>query len=157
MFQKKDYVVTSAQGVCIVADTPKLCVGKEQQMQYYLLQSIIDKKKRSYIPAENHETVVRAVMTKGEALQLRDFIKENRKEILENAPDKELAREWLESVIPENWCRAVIWLNQHTVTLPVEVLEYLTKANNNLLQELRYIFQNEEGVINILQVNSQFF
>lgn len=150
MFQKKDYVVTSAQGVCIVADIPKLCVGKEQQMQYYLLQSIIDKKKRSYIPVENHETVIRALMTKGEALELKRFIKENKQEILENAPDRELAKEWLESVIPENWCRANIWLNQHTVTLPAEVTEYLIKANNNLLQELRYIFEEEEDIMDFL-------
>lgn len=150
MFQKKDYVVTSAQGVCIVADIPKLCVGKEQQMQYYLLQSIIDKKKRSYIPVEKHETVIRAVMTKGEALELQNFIKENKQEILENAPDKDLAKDWLESAIPENWCRANIWLNQHTVTLPIEVTEYLIKANNNLLQELRYIFDDEEYILNFL-------
>lgn len=147
MFQKKDYVVTSAQGVCIVADIPKLCVGKEQQMQYYLLQSIADKKKRSYIPAEKHETAVRAVMTQGEALQLRDYIRNGKQEILEVVPDRELAKEWLESAAPENWGKANIWLNQHTVAFPAEVSEILTKANNNLLQELDYIFQDGEEVL----------
>lgn len=149
MFQKKDYVVTSAQGVCIVADVPKLVVGKEQQMQYYLLQSIADRKKRSYIPVENHETVVRAVMTREEALKLQDFVKGNRPEILQNAPNKELAKEWLESATPENWAKAKIWLSQQEVTFSIEVSEYLAKAGNNLLQELEYIFHDEkEAFIN---------
>lgn len=144
MFQKKDYVVTSAQGVCIVADVPKLVVGKEQQMQYYLLQSIVDKKKRCYIPVEKHETVVRAVMTQGEALELKEFLQKNKQEILQNAPDRDLAKAWLESATPENWGRAGTWLMQPEVSFAGEILEYLTKARDNLLQELHYIFREEE-------------
>lgn len=151
MFQKKDYVVTSAQGVCIVADIPKLAVGKEEQMQYYLLQSIADKKKRSYIPVEKHETVVRAVMTKEEALELWDYISEKKQEVLEIVPNQEIAKEWLESATPENWVKADIWLHQQAVTLPIEVLEHLKKAENNLLQELKYIFREEEEILNSFQ------
>lgn len=148
MFQKKDYVVTSAQGVCIVADIPKLVVGKEQQMQYYLLQSVADKKKRCYIPAENHETVVRAVMTKEEVLQLQDFMNKNKQEILENIPNTEVAKAWLESVEPQNWCRASLWLNQHDINLSLDVSDYLAKANANLQQELRYVCGEEASWLN---------
>ena len=146
MFQKKDYVVTSAQGVCVVADVPNLVVGKEQKMQYYLLQSITDKKKRCYIPVEHHETAVRAVMTKGQAVELRDFIRENREEILQHKPDRELAKEWLESATPRDWGRAALWINQQTETFPEEVSSYLTKAESNLLQELKFIFRDEEDM-----------
>lgn len=154
MFQKKDYVVTSAQGVCIVADVPKLVVGKEQQMQYYLLQSIVDKKKRCYIPVEKHETAVRAVMTKGEALELKQFLRDRKTEILQEIPDKETAKGWLESATAQNWGRAGIWLMEKEGILSGEVLEYLTKARDNLLQELNYVFrEEEEEVLHFLKFN----
>lgn len=144
MFQKKDYVVTSAQGVCIVADVPNLVVGKEQKMQYYLLCSIEDKKKRCYIPVENHETIVRQIMNKGEALEIRNNLRKSKQEILQETPDFSMAKEWFESVEPGKWGRACVWLKQQEKELPGNVKEMLQKSKNNLLQEWTYIFREEE-------------
>ena len=47
MFEKKEYIMDSTFGVCMVEKVTKLVVGREQQMEYYVLQSAADKKKKA--------------------------------------------------------------------------------------------------------------
>ena len=75
MFEKKEYIMDSTFGVCMVEKVTKLVVGREQQMEYYVLQSAADKKKKAYIPVQNHETVLRKLMTPEQATAILGKIK----------------------------------------------------------------------------------
>ena len=48
MFEKKEYIVNSNLGICIVEKITKLVVGRESQMEYYVLRSATDKNKKAY-------------------------------------------------------------------------------------------------------------
>lgn len=72
MFQKKDIIYSETLGVCSVDDIVKLADNKKDTYNYYLLRSVYDKSKKAYIPVENHTVQLRALITKEEALELRD-------------------------------------------------------------------------------------
>lgn len=72
MFQKKDIIYSETLGVCSVDDIVKLADNKKDTYNYYLLRSVYDKSKKAYIPVENHTVQLRALITKEEALKLRD-------------------------------------------------------------------------------------
>ncbi|MDD2978345.1 MAG: CarD family transcriptional regulator [Hespellia sp.] len=63
MFQKKDVIFSEAIGVCHVADITKLGLKNEEPVPYYLLRSVYDKKKMSYIPVEDHKVTLRTLIT----------------------------------------------------------------------------------------------
>lgn len=81
MFRKKEIIFSSGIGVCMVADIVNLSVNKSLPVQYYQLISVYDRKKVSYIPVEEHQVQLRALITVEEA--------ENKKKIKE-LPLKEL-------------------------------------------------------------------
>lgn len=73
MFEKKNIIFSESIGVCTVEDIVKLAAEKNQaQVTYYLLKSVADKKKISYIPVEKHEYVLRELITKEEALEKKN-------------------------------------------------------------------------------------
>lgn len=59
MFQKKDYIFSESMGVCVVADIVKLSAEKGNTIFYYVLRSVKNKEKVSYIPVEHHRVVLR--------------------------------------------------------------------------------------------------
>lgn len=67
MFCKKDIIFSSGIGVCTVADIVNLSVNKSLPVQYYQLVSIYDRKKVSYIPVEEHQVLLRPLITTEEA------------------------------------------------------------------------------------------
>lgn len=72
MFQKKDIIYSETIGVCVVEDIVKLADNKRDIYQYYLLRSAFDRKKKAYIPVENHTVQLRNLITLEEALALQD-------------------------------------------------------------------------------------
>ena len=90
MFEKKDILFSETMGVCQVSELTKLSAKNGEQILYYGLRSVYDKKKVSYIPVENHKVLLRPLITKEEATEL----KENNSDEL-----TELQREEIEFVI----------------------------------------------------------
>ena len=72
MFEKKDIIFSETLGVCQVAELTRLAAKNGEQILYYGLKSIADKKKVSYIPAEHHKVMLRPLITKEEALELKN-------------------------------------------------------------------------------------
>ncbi len=70
MFEKKDIIFSETLGVCQVAELTRLSAKNGEQVMYYGLKSIEDKKKVSYIPVENHQVQLRPLITYDEAKQL---------------------------------------------------------------------------------------
>lgn len=71
MFQKKEKIYSETMGVCVVDDIVKLSDNRKDTYEYYLLRSVYDKTKKAYIPVENHNVLLRNLITKEEALQIQ--------------------------------------------------------------------------------------
>lgn len=55
MFEKKEYIYSETLGVCRVDDVTKLSLNRGLPMTYYVLRSVSNKDKVSYIPVEHHQ------------------------------------------------------------------------------------------------------
>ena len=71
LFQKKEIIYSETLGVFVVEDIVKLADNKKDTYFYYLLRSVSDRTKKSYIPVENHTVQLRDLITKEEALRLQ--------------------------------------------------------------------------------------
>jgi len=72
LFQKKDIIYSETIGVCVVEDIVKLADNKRDIYQYYLLRSAFDRKKKAYIPVENHTVQLRNLISLREAVALQE-------------------------------------------------------------------------------------
>ena len=73
MFQKKQIIYSETMGVCIVDQITHLSASKQEAgVLYYVLKSVFDSEKVSYIPVENHKVELRELFTKEEAMRLKD-------------------------------------------------------------------------------------
>lgn len=70
MFQKKQKIYSETQGVCIVDNIVQLPTGKNETLPYYVLKSVFDVTKVSYIPVDNHQVSLRELFTEDEAREL---------------------------------------------------------------------------------------
>lgn len=71
MFQKKQYIYSETQGACIVDNIVQLPAGKGEQVPYYVLKSVFDTAKVSYIPVHNHQVALRELFTVEEAVEIK--------------------------------------------------------------------------------------
>ena len=67
MYGKNKVIYSESIGVCRVSDIVNLSVNKKPPMQYYLLSSVFDKSKISYIPTNGHQVVLRELISAEEA------------------------------------------------------------------------------------------
>jgi len=67
MYQKNEIIFSEGIGVCKVTDIVNLSVNKMLPVQYYLLSSVFDRSKTSYIPVTGHQVVLRQLLTVEEA------------------------------------------------------------------------------------------
>lgn len=74
MFEKKDIIFSEVLGVCRVAEIAKLPAKNNDQVLYYGLRSVYDNKKVSYVPVENHQVVLRELITYEEAKELEPML-----------------------------------------------------------------------------------
>lgn len=93
MFEKKDILYSESLGVCQVAELTKLAAKNGEQILYYGLRSVADKKKVSYIPVEHHKVLLRPLITKEEALELKDNPPEDMSELQREEVEYVLSRE----------------------------------------------------------------
>jgi len=67
LYGKNEIIYSDGIGVCRVTDIVNLSVNKKTPVQYYLLTSVFDKSKTSYIPVSGHQVVLRQLISKEEA------------------------------------------------------------------------------------------
>lgn len=73
MFQKKQMIYSSTQGVCQVDNIVNLSAGRgARSLQYYVLKPVSDPDRMSYIPVENHQVELRDLFSKEEAIALKE-------------------------------------------------------------------------------------
>ncbi len=70
MFQKKQYIYSETLGVCQVENIVQLATANRKNVPYYVLRSVSDRDKVSYIPVENHQVILRELFTLEEAKEL---------------------------------------------------------------------------------------
>ena len=87
MFQKKQKIYSETQGVCIVDNIVQLPAGKGETLPYYVLKSVFDSSKVSYIPVNNHQVNLRELFTVEEARELSKNPELNKNELLKAAVD----------------------------------------------------------------------
>ncbi len=77
MFQVGDYVYYASGGVCRIAD---ICyaplAGMPKEKQYYVLHSLHDANSVMYVPVNSEAVFLRALLTRQEAMDLLDQIRE---------------------------------------------------------------------------------
>ena len=76
MFEKKEIIFSETLGVCQVAELTKLSAKSGEQVLYYGLRSVSDKKKVSYIPVEHHQVQLRPLISLEEARKLSEELQD---------------------------------------------------------------------------------
>lgn len=154
MFEKKEHIVSSSFGVCMVEKITKLVVGREQQMEYYVLQSVWDRTKKSYIPVEHHETVLRKPMDESQASEILETMVINGSDCEENSfLTLQQARECLESGQPERWQKGAEYYLLHENELEQQIRETLEKVWDHLSGELAFVLKKNRNEIRQIVAN----
>ena len=93
MFEKKQIIYSETQGVCRVDNIVSLSATKgEKGIHYYVLRSVFDTSKVSYIPVEHHQVKLREMFTPEEAQALLESEELSKNERLKEAVDYVLRR-----------------------------------------------------------------
>lgn len=93
MFEKKQIIYSETQGVCRVDNIVSLSATKgEKGIPYYVLRSVFDTSKVSYIPVEHHQVKLREMFTPEEAQALLESEELSKNERLKEAVDYVLRR-----------------------------------------------------------------
>ena len=85
MYSKKDIIYSSTMGLCLVKDVTKLSANKGPSIPYYVLRSIYETDKVSYIPVEEHEVELRELIGEQAAKEELEALEKNP----ETCPDRE--------------------------------------------------------------------
>ena len=86
MFEKKQIIYSETQGVCRVDNIVSLSATKGVPgVPYYVLRSVFDADKVSYIPVENHQVKLRPMFTPEEARELAESEQVKKDEKLQQA------------------------------------------------------------------------
>lgn len=72
MFQRKQIIYSETQGVCMVDNIVQLPAGRGETLPYYVLKSVFDLTKVSYIPVHNHQVALREIFSEEEARELEE-------------------------------------------------------------------------------------
>lgn len=71
ILKKNEIVFSDTLGVCQVAEVSNLTTKKGDSLLYYRLQSIFNKDKFSYIPAQGHQMKLRDIISVGDAKKIK--------------------------------------------------------------------------------------
>lgn len=141
MFEKKDYIVSGSFGVCRVEKVTKLVVGREGQMEYYVLQSVKDTKKKSYIPVENPKTVLRFPMEETLAKELVANFSTQKEELKNSRFTLEDGRKMLEGAEPAEWAKGTAYYMIYHREMDEQLREVFEKICDHFLMELAFVFK----------------
>lgn len=76
MFEVKDYIIYGSHGVCKVKAVGKLdTAGMGKDRLYYTLEPVYENGSKIFTPVDNEKVMIRAVISKEEAIELIDDIK----------------------------------------------------------------------------------
>ncbi len=76
MFEVKDYIIYGNHGVCKVEAVGKLdSAGTAKDRLYYTLEPVYQNGSKIFTPVDNEKVMIRAVLSKEEAIELIDDIK----------------------------------------------------------------------------------
>lgn len=93
MFQKKQYIYSEDLGICKVENIVSLSATKgAEAVPYYALKSLYNEK-TAYIPVDNHQTVLREIFTRDEAVALQNQEETNKNPMLKHAIEFVLSEE----------------------------------------------------------------
>ena len=70
MFEKKQVIYSESLGVCRVDNIVSLSAARGEGVLYYVLKSVVDASKVSYIPVDNHQVKLRELFSVQEAREL---------------------------------------------------------------------------------------
>lgn len=105
MFQAGDFIVYGSTGVCLVEKVgPVEIPGVSKDKLFYTLSPCYESKSKIFTPVDNQKVVMRPVLSREQALQLIDGIKEIR--LLGISDEKKREEEYKASfgnVTAENW------------------------------------------------------
>lgn len=88
MFEKKQIIYSETLGLCRVDNIVSLSATRgEAGVPYYVLRSLADTSKVSYIPVDHHQVKLRELFTKDEAKALLQSEELAQNELLKEAVD----------------------------------------------------------------------
>ena len=70
ILKKNEIVFSDSLGVCQVTEVSNLTTKKGDSLLYYRLQSVFNKDKFSYIPAQGHQMKLRDIISVGDAKEI---------------------------------------------------------------------------------------
>lgn len=72
-FQKKQVIFSETMGICVVDEITRLAASKDANpILYYGLRSVLDRNKIAYVPVNNHQVLLRSLISKEEAMAMRE-------------------------------------------------------------------------------------
>ena len=94
MFEKKQIIYSETMGVCQVDNIVSLSATRgEAGVPYYVLRSLTDKSKVSYIPVDHHQVALREIFTRQEAQAMLGTEELNKNPLLKEAVEYVLRNE----------------------------------------------------------------
>ena len=72
ILKKNEIVFSDTLGVCQVAEVSNLTTKKGDSLLYYRLQSVYNKDKFSYIPAQGHQMKLRDIISVDDAKAIKE-------------------------------------------------------------------------------------
>lgn len=156
MFNIGEYIVYGMNGVCRVEEIgPMNLSGVDSDKLYYTLLPLYTKGSKVYTPVDNHKVIMRPVVTKTEACNLIDEMKDV--ELIEVADDKhrELAyKEALKTCECREWIRiinTVLKRKEERLAQGKKMSacdeRYLKQAQDNLYGELALSLEMEKSEV----------
>lgn len=153
MFQVGDYVVYGTTGVCLVLDVGMMDLSESTRDRlYYTLSPLGDRDGKIYTPVDNQKVILRSVLTKGQAEELIDDIRnigtlwvkdeKRREEIYKEVLRKCDCREWVK-IIKTLYLRRQSRLAEGKKVTAVDE-RYLKMVEMNLYGELAIALEIEK-------------
>lgn len=145
MFEKGDFIVYGASGICLVREIGKVEIGAADKSKlYYTLEPVNSKGSSVYIPVDNKKVIMRRILSKKEAEELIQDIPEIDALWVENDKQREqVYRDTVRKCDCREWIRIIktLYLRKEDriargkkVTATDE--RYLHIAEDNLYSEL---------------------
>lgn len=155
MYQVGDYVVKSANGICVVKDIMNPDFVDDDKKLYYELQPLADSKTVLYVSTDRDDGSMRAVITEEEAENLIRMIPTIDEPWINNERERERNyKEAIKSNEPEKligiikliYQRKKMRLEQGKKTTMVDK-QYFDKAENLLYSELELVLKKSRDEI----------
>ncbi len=147
MFEKGEYIVYGASGVCLVEDITTMdMVGVPRDRLYYVLAPMSQKGGRIFTPVDNQKTLMRRVMTREEATRLIDEMpKIEGLWITNEKAREERYRECLKTCDSRDWIRII-------KTLYLRRLERTAQGKKITSTDEKYLRMAEDYLYSELQI-----